>query len=660
VKTAPIRVIWSASHTGPAREDYLHRVIDRAAAEGGVSGFELSGTGIESYIAYRDFPALAAGVDKAVLAQKQAMLERLTRHAAEAKLRFGLWHHEIHGPKKMLELLPGLRAADGLIDLDNPALYELITGRLLEFFDLFPHVDELVLTMTETGFPVFRRPFCPIPTAERVRRLLAAVLAAVEARGKQLVIRPFSALREDELHVREAVERLDSRSIAMMYKTEPFDWHPFLMNEPLIGSLPRHEARAETDAGAEYYGQAVFPCSYLGHLEYRLAPALEKGAVTAVIRVDRGAHHPALGHPINEANVLVPTRWLRRPGSTMQALWEDWFRQRHGEPAPELFGLFEKTFDVIKQTLYIDRQSFTHNLFPNFVHAKHVQAFGLFEENVTLAHMRRNWGIVSERSTLTHEALLAEKEAALALAESIVLDFDRLAAGLPEAARAPLRDSLDSLPLLARVCLAFCRTCLAHLEDVWNRPARTTEPFAVEAGRMRELADRIERERGANYWLDLPARMRNVAEGLEAERALERPLRKTAEANPKLEDYVLCGFASEGHRLSKMLHTGKPFEWQGRCIRETGVGPDEGIGYTLACRPGQSHRLILTLANDGIARPGLIRIGAREHAFDAGSSLGFADVAFEVPATAEPFLPVVISGTSTKPCRVAQILLERH
>jgi hypothetical protein len=656
---APVRVIWSACHTGPAREDYLHGVIDRAAAEG-VSGIELSGTGIEPYIGYRDYPALAAGLDRAKLADKQAMLDRLTRHAADAKLRFGLWHHEIHGPRDMMDRVEGLKAADGLIDLDSPALYKLITARLDEFFDLFPRVDELVLTMTETRFPVFRRPFCAIPVAERVRRLLHAVLAAVEPRGKRLVIRPFSALREDELHVREAVEKLDSRAIAMMYKTEPFDWHPFLMNEPLIGSIPTLEARAETDSGAEYYGQGVFPCSYIGHLEHRLAPALEKGARTAVIRVDRGAHHPALGHPINEANVLVPTRWLMTPGSTMPALWSDWFRQRHGASDPGLFDVLEKAFDVIKGTLYIDRQSFTHRLFPDLTGAKHVQAFGLFEESVPLSHMSRNWGILSDRTTLTHEQLLAEKEKALALAESLVVEFDSRAGSLPDAARVAIRESLARLPLLARACRAFCRVCAAHLEDVWKRPARSTDPFALEATRMLELADRIERERGADFWLDMPACMRNGVNGLVEERSLELPLRQAVEAGPLLEDYVLCGFASEGHRLRKMLHTGRTVVCQGRCIRETGVGADEGIGYQLASKAGQRYRLTLTVAGDGdVERPGVIRIGNAAHAFNPGRQAGFVDFSFEVTASADALLPVAVSGSSTQPCRVAQIRLDR-
>ena len=655
----PVHVIWSACHTGQPQEDYLHTVIDQAAAAG-VQGVELSGGAIDRYLDPRRCPLLAEPRDPAEQQADQGLLERVSRHAADRGLRFGIWHHEIHGPAALLDRIPELKAADGLIDLDSPLLYRLIRDRMAAFVAQYPCVDELVLTMTETRFPVFRRPFCAIPVPERVRRLLEALLAALEPQGKRLVIRPFSAIREDELHVREAVEQLRSKAVSMMYKTEPFDWHPFLPDEPLIGSLPNVEARAETDAGAEYYGQAVFPCSYTRFLDRRLAAALDRGATVAVIRVDRGAGHPSLGHPINEANILVPTRRLQAPEIPLETLWSDWFRERHAAaPPPGLLPLLEQTFEVIQKTLYIDRQAFTHNLFPSFVRAKHVQAFGLFEENVPLDHMRRNWGILADRRTLTHEALLAEKEEALRLAQEIVAAFDSRGAGLPEAARAALRDSLARLPLLAESCLAFCRTCAAHFEEMENRTPRTTAGFEAEADRLRALADRIERNHGPDFWGSMPVRMRGVADGLAAERAMEQPLRQALAEEPDRVDAVLCGFASEGHRLGKMLHSGRTFVVLNRCVRETGIGEEQGIQYRLARLPGRPHRLTLTLAGDGLPRPGNIQIGDATHAFQDGGEAGLSTHRFDVPAAPEPDLIVRLWSTSAAPCRVAQIQIDR-
>jgi len=655
---APLQVIWSAIHTGAFDEDYFHRVIDRAAAEG-VHGVELSGRNLNAASAYRAYPALARAVDGEAADARLAAVQRLSEHAAQKNLRFGLWHHEINAPRDWLDHMPELRAADGLIDLESPLLYRFITDKVRTFLEACPHVSEIVLTMTETLYPVFRRPFCTIPVPERVLRVLNAVTAATEPLGRRLVIRPFSALREDELHVREAVERLQARHVSMMYKTEPFDWHPCLPNEPLIGSIARYEARAETDAGAEYYGQGKFPCSYVRHIEHRFRPAVEKGARVLVIRVDRGADCPALGHPVNEGNVIAPTRWAQGRADTFPAGWEAWFRETHRADPAGWFDLFETTFAVIRKALYIDGQAYTHHKFPEHRHAKHVQAYGLFEEEVPLAHMARNWGILAERRTLSHEAILAEKAEALATARRILAEFDERAALLPMASRQALRPLFARLPLLAEVCLQYARLALAHLQEVTRRTPRSTDPFATEAARMRALADRIDHELGEDFWDDMASRARGMADELARERDSELPLRRAIEARPGLVDYVLCGFASEGHRLSKMLHSGRAQEVDGRFARSTGSGADEGFGYTLRCRAGQPQRLLVTLAGpDAETAPGRIRIGTQEHELDPRAADGGNTFAFTVPPPADERLPVHIWGTGPRPVCVAQLVLE--
>jgi hypothetical protein len=55
----------------------------------------------------------------------------------------------------------------------------------------------------------------------------------------------------------------------------------------------------------------------------------------------------------------------------------------------------------------------------------------------------------------------------------------------------------------------------------------------------------------------------------------------------------------------------------------------------------------------------VIRIGNAAHAFNPGRQAGFVDFSFEVSASADALLPVAVSGSSTQPCRVAQISLDR-
>lgn len=648
-------MIWTVCCCDEFDEAHILRTIDQAAAEG-VSGVEVCGGTVEKWIGYRAFPRLHSARAPR-WREHQASLARVGERTKARGLRLGLWHHEVEGPPNLLDLMPDLRAKDGLLDLDAPLLEEFIREKCAEFLDLFPAVDEIVLTLTETRFPVAHRPFSEMPIAERIRRVLQAVADATEPRGRTLVIRPFSAVRADELFVRDAVGRLQASRVAMMYKTEPFDWNPFLPDEDLIGSVPRYEIRAETDAGAEYYGQADFPCSYTRFLARRLAPALAKGATVAAIRVDRGSTHNALGHPINEVNVIAPTRLLLGREETLDAVWRAWLIERHGAAPEGLMDLLETSFEVIKKTFYADQQSLTHRAFPTMEMAKTVLAFALFEEDIPLSHLPEHWSMITSRRTPTHAALLAEKEEALALAEKIRADFARLGGTLRPASREAIGEALDRLPLLAEAFLRFCRLTIAHAREMAGAASGGLKvaAFDEESTAFLTLADRVAARFGEGFFREMPAAMRSLAAGLARERALEIPLRAALRARREVVDAVLCGFATEMHRVAKRLHTGGTGFFADRMYRASGAGPDAGFGYTLRGRKGAAARLLLRVA--GPSGPAALEAGGARFDLPAEENARLSERAFDLPRQATEEIPIRIWSVTPRPVRLAGIEL---
>lgn len=650
----PFRVIWSACTAHGFAPDYICRVIERAAAEG-VSGVEICCPPLDDFIPYACAPALAPTVDPARLAANQAGLDAVCDTARRTGLRFGFWHRELVGPRDWLERMPELRAADGLIDLENPRLYDHIRAKFGEFLARFPGVHEIVLTLTETQYVVAHRPFCRLPPAERLRRVIQAVADVTDRSGRQLVIRPFSAVRADELFVRDAVNQLQARNVAVMYKTEPFDWNPFLPDEELIGSIARYEARAEIDAGSEYYGQGCFPVCNATYLSGRLERAARKGATVAIIRVDRGHNYPSLEHPLNEANILVPTHWAMTPETPVARHWTAWLQRRHGTRSTRLAALLEQTFEVTKKSLYIDRQSLTHRAFPDLEMAKHILVFQLFQEHVPLSQLTEHWSMLPERHTLTHAQLLAEKEEALALARDLGRRFDALKVTLRPGSREVIREHLSRLELLAASTLALCRVIMAHVRSLAGNPTAPVASFDAEAVRLLTLADTVEQRFGAAFFRRLPAAMRNIVTGLQTERELELPLRRPLDTDPGILDYVLCGFASEGHRLAKRLHAGATPRWRDRFCRRTGLGPDEGLAYFLRAIPGQPLRLAVTFVATGKPTPGVLAANGREYTFTLPPGDGLVELPFETPVAAAASVQVKLWCTSTEPLQVALV-----
>jgi len=653
----PLRIIWTlcaAGGKGNEQHAYILRAMERAAAEG-VSGVELCYRSVDRLVGYRSFPRLAAAVDRTELAREQAAMWEITEKAQSLGLRFGLWHHEVEGPADLLERMPELRAEDGLINLEAPLLYEFISEKCAEFLDLFPAVDELVLTLTETKFVVAHRPFSTTPPAERIRRVIQAVADATEPRGKMLVVRPFSAVRADELFVRESVGQLRASHVAMMYKTEPFDWNPFLPDEELIGSVPEREVRAETDAGAEYYGQADFPCCYARFLDSRLAAARSRGATVAAIRVDRGWDHQGLGHPLNEANIIAPTHLLQGRSPTMEAAWLSWLQDRHGGGSAELVNLFEETFDVIRHSLYMDGQSLSHRAFPTMDGAKNVLTFALFEENIPLDHLPEHWSMLTDRSTRTHAEILEEKEKSLALAHSIRERFDSLGACLNASSHAEIAESLGRLPLLAEACLRFCRLVIAYVEEMQAVRSRLTDSFDQETERFVKLTDQIDAAFGPEFFRKMPPAMRSVVAGLQAERIIERPLRAALQAREEIVDFVLCGFATEMHRVAKRVHTGKTGFFGDRMFRASGFGADEYFGYLLKARPGAAHRLVLQVA--GPSGEGILEVNGTRFSLNEAPNEALSVQEFALPKSDTSAMLLRVWSTSAERVRLAGIEL---
>jgi hypothetical protein len=282
--------------------------------------------------------------------------------------------------------------------------------------------------------------------------------------------------------------------------------------------------------------------------------------------------------------------------------------------------------------------------------SKKLLVFELFEENISLAHLTEHWSMLTDRRTLSHAEILREKDAAVALAKqcwtgvSPVGGEDRTG----RTGETPVQQSLARLVLLAETCRQFCRVVIAHVEEMWEGRARTTGDFESEAAVLLKMADDVEAKFGAKFFREMPGRMRGIVTGLRAEREREIPLRRQFAALPGVVDFVLCGFAAEGHAVGKRVHTGATVPWRDRYVRATGAGKAQGFSYELKVRPGKAHRLVVELAESG---PGELTCGSVTAALPAGTR----EVTVELPALGTDRVRVFFASTTPQPCRVATI-----
>jgi hypothetical protein len=179
--------------------------------------------------------------------------------------------------------------------------------------------------------------------------------------------------------------------------------------------------------------------------------------------------------------------------------------------------------------------------------------------------------------------------------------------------------------------------------------------FEEECSRLLALADIVERRFGAGFFRKMPAAMRSIVNGLELERKLEIPLRRELGADTAILDYVLCGFASEGHRLAKRLHSGETPRWQDRFCRQTGIGSGQGISYFLRVAPGKPAKFAISFISANKPAPGVLGVNGQDFPFTVPTGNGLADLHFTVNPPDTPALQLRIWSSSPLPLRVAVI-----
>jgi hypothetical protein len=104
-----------------------------------------------------------------------------------------------------------------------------------------------------------------------------------------------------------------------------------------------------------------------------------------------------------------------------------------------------------------------------------------------------------------------------------------------------------------------------------------------------------------------------------------------------------------------MLHSGATPIFRDRCVRETGIGPEQGISYRLECGARPARSLAVTFAGER-HRPlaGVVRIGTEEHIVADTPPHDFTRKVYSAPPK-DGAITVALWSTSPYPLAIAQL-----
>ncbi len=390
-------------------------------------------------------------------------LDHVIRLAQSRGVEIWLEVKELGFPDEVLELRPEL-LKNGRVCPSEPFWYAFLGARTAELFADFPGLAGLIVS---PGSPEGRaaraqnKCGCPVcadtPLALWYQRLIAALHRPTQAAGKRLAVREFAYSPEDHTPLLTALDALPE-DIILCAKVTPHDFYPTFPDNPAIRP-GRRPVWVEYDVHGQFYGWGLFPCLVADDIAARLKYAAARGATGGLFRVEWERINDlwCLETP-NEMNLIAAAAVAAGEAVSTESIAARWLTRKNfpETAAAAVSEIMELTWPVIRQALYVDGFVFADcSMFPRSIG----RAWWTMEKKHSLAAWdpSRAGDLRLDRSRVG--ALLAEKAAAVRLADNLAARLDAAAAASPGPWWDELKARFALLPAYVRglsLCAEVC------------------------------------------------------------------------------------------------------------------------------------------------------------------------------------------------------------
>ncbi len=545
--------------------DYLLFAADYAI-ENGYDHFQFIGPihnplrgNIDGMTFYRKYSAFNYEKDDAYVEYCIKTVNEVCDKLCAAGIKTYMWHHELELPEKFGESFPETLNDYGDIEISHPLVKDFLDNKIADFFDLYPKMDGIILTLHETRIPLLKLKNQKLGKIERVKHVTETLYDACKARGKELIVRPFASTPEDYEMMTKAYEEI-SDSLVIMDKWTQFDWSLTLPQNAFFNKIKRNPLFVETDIFGEYFGKGALPLMLKDHIAKNYAYCEKFAPVGYVSRVDRADRH-AFGD-VNEVNYRIMEACMNgKSGKELDDEILGFFEKRYGEYGKAVYSLMEKTEEVQIKTFYLNGYYFTEmSAFPSLNHCKNHFYFEIMKSDCNIASKEWYMPIGWKRGTV--EKLKDEKREAVKLAEKLISDLNELDGKLSLADFKALKIKFANLLYCAKLWNKLVEV-ISDYSDYFAKPAAETEKkFRGNVADLQDIFAQGKKELGNDFYTlavskfgkgDLKEPVTDFAQEIvksfDAEKAATEKLDKE-----NLTDYIVCGGGSERHELQKEVN----------------------------------------------------------------------------------------------------------
>lgn len=467
-------VSWSLMHPTAPDTQYMRKVVEEAdKSPYRVDSFEVCALchevrgGLNGLAHFRKYPSLA--IDHEKIGENIALVKELIRIAHDSGRPLYYWHREVTVPSGIVEILPGLLDEKGEFDLLGEAFTELLRYKIAQAFEEVPELDGIVLTLTEADYSAIHNSTPDLyPPAKVVYHVTKVFYEELTKRGKRLILRSFGSIAEDYEDILAGALLASEENMRFEVETKitPYDFDPFLPENPFLHHTGNLTLGAECDSLGEFLGAGNLPAENVENIVRWVRGAQAKEVDRYTIRLDRVGNNVFDCYGVN---LYAYMRAINDEDAAAEDIYRDYALLHYPENCREqLIALGKQGLEAILKMNYIKGNVIFHQTPPraSFKYFKAGGFFSNFAENVPLKYNSGIWGILSENRTGTRKELLAEKEEALSLAEMGLKKVKELEKQLSVEKFRCLDTFWNNLVCAAQCILAYCRCTAAYFESM--------------------------------------------------------------------------------------------------------------------------------------------------------------------------------------------------
>jgi hypothetical protein len=279
--------------------------------------------------------------------QNRHYINKVVREAAARGIAFHVEIKEIWFADPLLELVPGLRNADGSVCASNPFWWEFLDLKLRELLKAVPGIEGVIVSpgtreskvSISTNTCTCARCRATDPT-DWYAKLLGAMHRPLAEHGKTLAVRDFSYSADQQSRMLDAARRV-SGDIVISLKNTPHDYYPTFPDNPRIGHTGGLRQWIEYDTWGQFFGLGVFPVSVVEDMQKRMRHALASGAEGIALRTDWEVitDAGAFNSP-NILNVLAGALLAQDVETDLDEVYAAWARHGFYSPLREASALW--------------------------------------------------------------------------------------------------------------------------------------------------------------------------------------------------------------------------------------------------------------------------------------------------------------------------------